>query len=347
MSGNGKTRRPRPCARSARSRSGPYGRSSGRLVGAQVPHADATAQAALVDQFESLHTTWRKLEAVDHIWAVSDLHVEHESNFQFISSLHGFEKDALIVAGDVCSSLKLLRRTLQTLVRIFRHVFYCVGNHELWLGAEDASQDSFAKLVACYTVASEVGAHTAPVLLDNPAGLEIAILPLQSWYHCNFLKGGPAIDMPREHELFMMDSACAWPSAIARSSTSAELAAFFARLNTNAIANARTAKLGNAPVSEDEESYVEAQRVVISFSHFLPRPELHRTHPSKLGNRLEDVEGSLFLGDQVSQLAPDAHIFGHSHFNIDMTLDHIRFLQHPLVAGPKHLYRSPKVHAIH
>ena len=45
---------------------------------------------------------WKQLEGVERLWATSDLHVEHESNLDFLRSLDGFSEDGLIVAGDVC-----------------------------------------------------------------------------------------------------------------------------------------------------------------------------------------------------------------------------------------------------
>ena len=68
----------------------------------------------------------------------------------------------------MCTSLVLLRSTLTLLQRKFRHVFYCVGNHELWYHAEAADGvDSFEKLLACYELAAELGVH-AHVICGYP-----------------------------------------------------------------------------------------------------------------------------------------------------------------------------------
>ena len=178
---------------------------------------------------------------------------------------------------------------------------------------------------------TELGAHAAPALLGGGgggggAGRRVAVVPLQSWHHCNFLSSGPVADMPGDHPLRHMDGGCRWPAAVARCSTSAGVARLFARCNEELLRQA----LGT------EEGAVAAARghSVVSFSHFLPRPELHRTHPSALADRLGDVEGSLLLGAQVLRLAPAAHVFGHTHFSIDVTLGATRFVQHPL-GNPK------------
>ena len=45
--------------------------------------------------FQQRHA-WRELDAVDRIWATSDLHAEHDANMAFINSLKGYERDALV-----------------------------------------------------------------------------------------------------------------------------------------------------------------------------------------------------------------------------------------------------------
>lgn len=266
---------------------------------------------------------WRRLPAAERVWATSDLHVEHDENLSFLRSLSGYDEDALIVAGDVCTSLAVLRATLRLLASKFRHVFYVVGNHELWHDAGSDGADSIAKLLACYEIATEAGAHAAPALL----GSGVAIVPLQSWYHANFLTGGPVDDLPRGHELRMMDSGCRWPEALGSSSTSAQLARFFARCNDDTLAQARSAcgvaedapppkrrrrsaggRLGEGGgdngSGDAHPAAAAARRAILSFSHFLPRAELHRTHPSRLANRLGDVEGSMLLGEQARAARP-------------------------------------------
>ena len=111
----------------------------------------------------------------------------------------------------------------------------------------------------------------------------------------------------------MMDGGCRWPSCIGGSSVSSKLARFFAKCNEEAIAQAAS-----------WTSWCSC----VSFSHFLPHAELHRTHPSALRDGLADVEGSVLLGEQVARLAPAVHVFGHTHFSIDQTIGGVRYLQH-------------------
>jgi hypothetical protein len=68
---------------------------------------------------------------------------------------------------------------------------------------------------------------------------------------------------------------------------------------------------------------------VVSFSHFLPHPELHRGY-----RWLQHFEGSSILGEQLAALhagtASATHVFGHTHFSIDITIENVRYVQHPL-----------------
>ena len=158
------------------------------------PRRSASSQGSCADVLVERFTTWqrqhawRHLDAVERVWATSDLHLEHAANLDFVRALKGYEKDAVVVAGDVCTSLALLREALTLLVERFKHVFYVVGNHDLWHDAQTPldGADSFEKLLACYEIAADVGAHAAPALLGN-ASAGVAVVPLQSWYHFGFL----------------------------------------------------------------------------------------------------------------------------------------------------------------
>lgn len=284
--------------------------------------------------------SWRRLSGVRRVWATSDLHVEGRQpspNLLFLRSLRGFDEDALIVAGDVATKLELLRETLALLVGKFRHVFYCVGNHELWHkpfeasadGAFNAGPDSLTRLLVIHEMAESVGAHAAPALV----GPALAVVPLQSWYHFGFTSadappadfGGRLPDAPADSRLAHMDGACRWPPALAHASTSGSLAPYFASLNDAMLAQAAEHVGG---------------RTLISFSHFLPRPELHRGRVD-----LGDVEGSFPLGAQLKALAPSVHIFGHTHWAVDVEFDGTRYVQYPLGYAHERVNNAYRVHA--
>ena len=276
------------------------------------------------------------------LWATSDLHVENAINWAWLSGMPEiFSEDGLLVAGDVCTSLELLRSTFRMLRSKFKAVFYCVGNHELWLQRQDGVDDSVEKLFAILQMASVEGVHAVPVLLgDDDVSEPVAVVPLHSWYHADFLSPemeSSALEweqkMRREHagesksmrdevgqellkeseerrrrrkEKFQnMDGACVWPRCLDAAPPSRELATFFARLNEGSMERALSLCATRAGGSG------KRQRKLLTFSHFLPLPRLHRG-PMLLG----DIEGSLPLGEQITRLRPDCHIFGHTHWQV-------------------------------
>jgi len=149
------------------------------------------ARDAIVERFEARQAPqlWRRLQPVRRVWAVSDIHVEHKDNWAWLSSLAPQPEDALVVAGDACTSLEKLGQTLVMLGAKFKYVFYCAGNHELWCprAAEGrpSHADSIAKLFGVLEVAEAAGAIVSAALL----GTDLAISPLHAWYHAAFVEG--------------------------------------------------------------------------------------------------------------------------------------------------------------
>ena len=76
---------------------------------------------------------------------------------------------------------------------------------------------------------------------------------------------------------------------------------------------------------------------VISCSHFLPRQELLPEKRLLRFPSLSKIAGSAVLGEQVQELRPDVHVFGHTHLPWDATLGGVRYVQWPL--------GNPKEHA--
>jgi hypothetical protein len=71
---------------------------------------------------------WPVLEPIKKLWAVSDLHVEHKENWEWLASLPPlFSEDGLIIAGDMCTKLETLRSALVMIAAQFKHVFYGLG----------------------------------------------------------------------------------------------------------------------------------------------------------------------------------------------------------------------------
>jgi hypothetical protein len=300
----------------------------------------------LLRRFDAFYhrLAWQRLQAVEHVWAISDIHVEVKANQAWLESLEDRPTDALIVAGDVTHSLDSLRVTLVTLVRKFKYVFFCVGNHELWhmRGDQERTADAIAKLLYIYHMVHSVGAFAAPALLGDPAtGDGVALVGMQSWYQPHFLSlgHGPSLNLFREGNdrnmqmAMMMDGAVKWPDCLAQTPHGPDIrrAQFFADMNRGFLAD-----IAPEVSAEGDASPLIRGWPVLTFSHFLPHPQLHRGY-----RVLEHIEGSLILGEQLKRLHAAAgtptvahhhhvHVFGHTHFSQEEYIDGVRYVQHPL-----------------
>ena len=126
---------------------------------------------------------------VERIWALSDVHTDKATNMRWIKGLEGSEScysnDTLILAGDISDNLDIVQATLMRLKQTFRHVFFCPGNHDLWVrksrdmrsssGPSISSLDALERLLQ---LCVDVGVQTRP---GFAAGCVIA--PILSWHH--------------------------------------------------------------------------------------------------------------------------------------------------------------------
>eukprot|EP01062_Namystynia_karyoxenos_P070444 TRINITY_DN65818_c0_g1_i1.p1 TRINITY_DN65818_c0_g1~~TRINITY_DN65818_c0_g1_i1.p1 ORF type:complete len:466 (+),score=106.27 TRINITY_DN65818_c0_g1_i1:68-1399(+) len=254
----------------------------------------------------------RTLQSVTRVWAVSDCHIDHKANMHWLEALGAvgadedgipFSSGAVIVAGDLCTGLPLLERGLRLFAGAFRVVCYCVGNHELWGAKPDSVEKFFAIMDLCRTLGVETGA------VDF--GGEVCVVPLQSWYKSDFLPG--PVTSTVEH----FDGGCSWPEGVAdpgcpSNSLHDGIADFFLSLNDAVV----PAACGAAEAAGAD---------VVSFSHFIPRPELYRGYPS-----LGRVMGCHEIETAVRRLGSRVHVFGHSHLDVDHSVRGCRYLQNNL-----------------
>lgn len=231
------------------------------------------------------------------VLTVSDLHVDYPENLEWVLELspQEYREDVLIVAGDICDRLDLLGRVLSSLKHTFREVCFVPGNHELWVAEEEASvfSSSLEKFHAVIRLCEQVGVHTSPLHIED-----ISIVPLFSWYDFSF--GEPDRYLRRAWRDFR---SCVWPEQL---NSVHAVTDHFLRLNQT-----------NLNVQND---------LIISFSHFLPRIDVMPATIPEKRRKVYPVLGSDRLGEQVQQLEPDIHIYGHSHVNRDMTLDGINYV---------------------
>lgn len=238
------------------------------------------------------------------VYALSDLHTDHPENMQMLADLRSRPNDVVILAGDISDNLDTVRKTLKIFTQKFGTVFFCPGNHDLWLRSKSGFGDSLEKLHALFALCEELGVHTQP----KAVGKDLLIVPLLAWYESGFDREPEIEDDSLEPvEKSMTDfMLCKWPSGL--SSLDGSLAKQIDHLN------------GDCPNTADFN-------VVISFSHFLPLPELLPEKRFLFYPHLAKAVGSRVLGERVRRIKPNCHVFGHTHFGWDAEVEGIRFLQ--------------------
>lgn len=254
--------------------------------------------------------------APPRLFAVSDVHADFAENRAWCAAVAArgdFKSDALIVAGDVSHELPVLRETLEALSSAFADVFFCPGNHELWVESGD-SFDSLGKHERVRELCAELGVHTAPKRLGGENGRPFWVVPTLSYHHAAF-DTEPDIDhieVPPYSRVMSDFRRCRWPEPM--DPMTDDVAQHFDALNDGLWAEG-----GFDPRDRDCP--------VISFSHFLPDLRLcpekrYLTYPE-----LPKAIGSNFLRDRIARLRPDVHVHGHTHFGFDLTFDGVRHIQ--------------------
>ena len=304
----------------------------GTVDSAVVGSHAAAASASEAD--ESI--TARRLR----VFAISDVHSDFSENMAWVDALPLEENttDVLIVAGDVSDHALTLQGTLKRFRARFSDVFFTPGNHDLW-----DEKSSIEKLQRVRDMCRECDIHTLPKWFALPnTSRRLFVVPILSWYHASF-DTEPDIDhlasvLPRVQNAMTDFRACQWPSGEQRELNALDesLATYFDALN-------------DAWIRDDDSHYDSwtaledmlngSDDPLISFSHFLPRIELIPEKRFLFYPHLPKAVGSTFLGDRVVRLTSKrssaekrhVHVFGHTHFAWDSTLDDsIRYVQSAL-----------------
>lgn len=243
------------------------------------------------------------------MYAVSDIHVDYPQNLEWVLGLdcQGYQADVLLLAGDVSEDMMLLERVLRGCVERFAKVMFVPGNHDLWV--RRCTHDcSLAKFEGILKLCSELGVATEPF---EYAGVEF--LPLFSWYDFSF----GSID--RSLRLGWRDFyACSWPESLPDSHA---ITRYFHELNSGVFEWIKTRS-----AHRDRECHGLAPNPRITCSHFLPAIELMPSWVPESKRTVYPVLGSVELGAQVRRLAPDVHVYGHSHVNQTIKIDSTHYV---------------------
>jgi hypothetical protein len=242
----------------------------------------------------------------------------------------------LVVAGDVADTFAATVSALGELKARFGRVFYVPGNHELFLRGESdarAFPDSWCKLFALRQACIRLGVETSPALVPGGRSTVAVVAPLLSWYDDGAFAGlDPATAAPSP---LRFDAPCDWGPVREQ-----DVHRVMLSLGRRDLAQA-------AQAGQREGGAEEAELLLITMSHFLPRRELpfHR-------GVMERAMGCVALSSAVlpslgaavfggGEPAPPrrhhqhVHVYGHSHVNADRGElgDGVRYVQHALAAG--------------
>jgi Icc-related predicted phosphoesterase len=249
------------------------------------------------------------------VFCTSDVHIDYAPNMEWVRSLSSsdYKHDALIVAGDVTHRLALLEEFFALLTSKFQHVFYVPGNHDLWLTDDrhdPAIQHSLDKFDKIVQLCRKHGVLTEPTKIG--AANPIWIVPLFSWYHRSF-DAVPLADDEQKRILAGWNDYrfCKWLPEHLNQGDESPLNTpeqYFLNLNLT-----RVNRTYDAPV--------------ISFSHFLPRPECLPPRERLFIPYLPKVVGSLKLDEQIRSINSIRHVFGHTHINWNALIDGVHYIQ--------------------
>ena len=247
------------------------------------------------------------------VWAMSDLHVDVKANMAFVHDLRPALEDTILVAGDLSQVFDQIEEALTAVVSKFKYVFFVPGNHDLWLTQDefDDRKTSVHKFLRLIELCDRLGVHTEPAYINDG----LLVVPLLSWYDPKFFSGSPGV-------MRSFDSSCVWPPWLQTANETQEfedrkgtsldpaISEWFLKLNEPSISFVR---------SELDDATRPQIPVVITMSHFLPKPELFVGFKA-----LGHVMGCRALDEQVRSIDARVHVFGHSHINIDANIEGVR-----------------------
>lgn len=243
------------------------------------------------------------------VFAISDVHVDHEVNSKWVDSLStsDFQQDVLILAGDISDSVRRLEHCFTRFARRFAKVLFVPGNHELWVVRDSPLMTSLQKHALVCNLAEQCGISMSPLHIGK-----LSILPMMSWYDFSF--GVPSTHLTN---VWMDFRACRWPLGFDENQATSH----FLKMN--------------AALSRKGDEFI------ISFSHFLPRIDVMPTRIPDSTRALYPVFGSARLGEQVRALKSNVHVYGHSHLNRRTVLDGTLYVNNAF-AYPQETHISAK-----
>ncbi len=247
------------------------------------------------------------------VFAISDLHIDYEENYVWLSSLSDvdYQDDIIIIAGDLTDIPPLFTKGLEILKDKFKDVLFVPGNHDLWV-IRNNGNDSLEQFHQLKQTAEDIGVITEPY--HHGA---LSIVPLYGWYDFTF--GEPKQQLKTG---WMDFTACKWPE------------------------NIDETDITNNFVSMNEPFLKTRNKFIISFSHFLPRIDLMPSVIPPRNRLLYPVLGSILLESQIRKLGSDIHVYGHSHVNIQKRKGNITYINNAFGYPSERLITAKKLMCI-
>ena len=280
------------------------------------------------------------------------------------SSASSLPRVGLIIAGDVSQDMRVLEKTLRRARELFpRAVWFVPGNNELRLDQElvrSGAGDSFLKFRQVLLLCRRLGVLVSPTeVYSSPSSRSplALVAPLFAWHSPRFdpnwiprlpnsgaFRRGwldfrttafPGAASDHCHDLApMVFSALTLRSLQPLFSSSSKLRP---QSECEVESEAITCD-GKIPTQrEDPDNEQEPQRkypLVVTYSHFLPRPELLPWLALWRRPDLLHVTGCRLLLEPLELLRGCAermiHVYGHTHINASHRLDGIRYFQNAL-----------------
>jgi len=223
------------------------------------------------------------------IFAISDIHIDYEENFDWVTGLSksDYLNDVLILAGDVSGHTENMIKAFFELRKRFLKVVFVPGNHDIWVG-NSGRMNSLEKFDKVLNLAKDFDIMTSPLTCSD-----VTIVPLFGWYDYTFGSISEQLYFSWADYKF-----CVWPEGY----DDKKATEYFIHMNQKSINSITTGK-------------------VISFSHFLPRIDVMPPY-IPMGKRVVyPVLGSNLLDEQIRKMDSIIHIYGHSHVNMQRKAD--------------------------
>ncbi len=227
------------------------------------------------------------------VFTISDLHIDFEENRKWLYSLSkmAYQDDVLILAGDLTDIEKDFDRAMEFLTSCFKEVCFVPGNHDIWVW-RDSNLNSLDKFNRILKTARDLGVHTNPLELEN-----LVIVPLLGWYDYSLAP------LSEKLKTAWTDyKACVWPDEF----DDQRITEYFLALN-------------RFPAATDG-------KIVISFSHFLPRIDLMPSFIPEHKRLVFPVLGTSQLENHIRKLRSDIHVYGHSHVNRQVVMENTVYI---------------------